>query len=121
MKLDAFNSMSVDELWALRLEIGSVLASKIPVEKARLEKQLRQLQPNSVSSEAVGRERRSYPQVPPKYRNPADPAETWAGRGRQPRWVTEQLRSGKKLDDFRIQPVSDSARRSGGGRKARHA
>jgi DNA-binding protein H-NS len=121
MKFDDFNSMSVDELWALRLEIGSVLASKIAVERAKLEKQLRQLQPNSVSSEAVRRERRSYPQVLPKYRNPTDPAETWAGRGRQPRWVTEQLRSGKKLDDFRIQPASGSAWRSGGGRKAKRA
>jgi hypothetical protein len=24
--------------------------------------------------------------------------------GRQPRWIVAQLRSGKKLDDFRIQP-----------------
>ena len=102
MKRDDFNSMSVDELWALRSEISSVLASKIAAEKTKLEKRLRQLQSNSVSSEIVRRERRPYPQVFPKYRNPADPAETWAGRGKQPRWVTEQLRSGKKLDDFRI-------------------
>jgi DNA-binding protein H-NS len=113
-----FNSMSVDELWALHLEISSVLASKIVTEKTKLEKRLRQLQSNSVSSETVRRERRPYPQVFPKYRNPGDPAETWAGRGKQPRWLTAQLRSGKKLDDFRIQPVSGSARRSGGGRNA---
>lgn len=121
MKRHDFNSMSVDELWALRLEISSVLASKIAVKKTKLEKRLRQLQTNSASSEAVRRERRPYPQVLPKYRNPAKPAETWAGRGRQPRWVTEQLRSGKKLDDFRIQPASGSARRSAGGRKVKRA
>ena len=119
MKHDEFNSMSVDELWALRLEISSVLTSKIAAEKTRLEKRLRQLQSSSLSSETVRRERRPYPQVLPKYRNPADPAETWAGRGRQPRWVTEQLRSGKKLDDFRIQTASGSARRSAGGRKVK--
>jgi hypothetical protein len=34
------------------------------------------------------------------------PSETWAGRGKQPRWLTAQLRSGKLLDDFRIQPSS---------------
>jgi len=121
MKHDDFNSMSVDELWVLRSEISSVLTNMIAAEKIRLEKRLRQLQSNSISSETVRRERRPYPQVFPKYRNPADPAETWAGRGRQPRWVTEQLKSGKKLDDFRIQSESGNARRSAGGRKVKRA
>jgi DNA-binding protein H-NS len=121
MTHDDFNSMTVDELWALHMEISSVLASKIAAENTKLEKRLRQLQSSGVSSETVRRERRPYPQVLPKYRNPAKPAETWAGRGRQPRWVTEQLKAGKKLDDFRIQPASGSARRSGGGRKAQRA
>ena len=118
MKHDYFNSMSVDELWALRLEISSVLENKIAAEKAKLEKRLRQLHANDIPTR---RDRRPYPRVFPKYRNPADSAQTWAGRGRQPRWVTEQLRSGRKLDDFRIQPASGSARRSAGGRKARDA
>jgi DNA-binding protein H-NS len=120
MKRD-FNSISVDELWALHVEIASVLASKLAAEKAELEKRLRQLQTESVPSETVRRERRPYPQVFPKYRNPAEPAETWAGRGKRPRWLTAQPRTGKKLDDFRIQPASGSARRSGGGRKKLHA
>jgi DNA-binding protein H-NS len=118
MKRDDFSSVSVDELWALRSEIASVLVSRIAAEKTKLEKRLRQLQSNAVSSGSFHRERRPYPQVLPKYRNPAKPVETWAGRGKQPRWLTAQLRSGKKLDDFRIQPASGSARQSGGGRKA---
>ena len=36
MKRHEFNSMSVDELWALRSEISSVLASRITAEKANL-------------------------------------------------------------------------------------
>jgi DNA-binding protein H-NS len=121
MKRSDINSMSVDELWALRSEINSALASRIAAEKAKLEKRLRQLQSSDISGERVRRERRPYPQVLPKYRNPAKPAETWAGRGKQPRWVTEQLRSGKTLDDFRIQLASGSARRSGGGRQGQRA
>jgi DNA-binding protein H-NS len=120
MKRNDFNSMSLDELWALRSEISSILKSKIAAEKAELEKRLRQLRSNSLPSEAARRERRPYPRVFPKYRNPADPAETWAGRGRQPRWLTEQLRSGRKLDDFRIQSGSN-ARRSNGGRNLKRA
>jgi DNA-binding protein H-NS len=121
MRHDDFNSMTVDELWALHMEISSVLASKIAAEKTKLEKRLRQLQSSGLSSETVRRERRPYPQVFPKYRNPAQPTETWAGRGKQPRWLTTQLKAGKKLDDFRIQPASGSARRSGGGQKASRA
>jgi DNA-binding protein H-NS len=30
--------------------------------------------------------------VAPKYRNPADPAQTWSGRGRQPAWFAAALK-----------------------------
>ena len=106
-------SMSVDELWSLHELVNSVLARKIAAEKAQLDRRLQQLGLNpSDSANKKSHARRPYPQVFPKYRNPAQPAETWAGRGKQPRWLTAQLRSGKKLDDFRIQPSSDKARRS---------
>jgi len=92
-----FNSMSVDELWVLHEQIAAVLSSKLIEEKALLESRLRMLK-----AEPRDGMRRSYPAVPPKFRNPARPFETWAGRGRLPRWLSDQLRSGKKLDDFRI-------------------
>jgi DNA-binding protein H-NS len=40
--------------------------------------------------------------VAPKYRNPANPAETWAGRGVKPKWMQALLAQGKSMDDFRI-------------------
>ena len=40
--------------------------------------------------------------VAPKYRNPDNKRETWAGRGRQPRWVVAKLKAGKKLQDLKI-------------------
>src|SRR5690242_6879652 len=49
-------------------------------------------------------ERRRYPPVLPKYRNPyGEPSETWVGRGGTPRGLSAQLRKGKRLEDFRIQ------------------
>jgi DNA-binding protein H-NS len=45
---------------------------------------------------------RGYPKVFAKFQNPARPFETWAGRGKQPRWLTAQLNSGNRIDDFRI-------------------
>jgi len=113
MKHRDLKSMTVDELWALHELVASVLAQKIVVEKDQLEKRLRELNPNKVGEGKIGHARRPYPPVFPKYRNPAQPAETWAGRGKQPRWLIAQLRSGKNLDDFRIPALDRSRRRRG--------
>ncbi len=40
--------------------------------------------------------------VAPKYRNPANPDETWTGRGKQPRWLAELTGKGAKVEDFLI-------------------
>ena len=40
--------------------------------------------------------------VAPKYRNPAKPSETWAGRGKPPRWMAAELKKGRKIEDFAI-------------------
>jgi DNA-binding protein H-NS len=45
---------------------------------------------------------KSTSKVAPKYRNPANPSETWAGRGKQPRWLAAQTSAGRKLEDFLI-------------------
>jgi DNA-binding protein H-NS len=85
--------MSLDELWNLHEELVAELSCKIGAEKIRLDDRLHRL----------GAAGDNYPKVVPKYRNPNNPTETWAGRGRQPRWLRAQLRSGKKLRDFRIE------------------
>lgn len=41
--------------------------------------------------------------VAPKYRNPNNPAETWAGRGVKPRWMQALLAQGQHMEDFRIE------------------
>jgi DNA-binding protein H-NS len=40
--------------------------------------------------------------VAPKYRNPENPEETWAGRGRKPKWVEAALSKGRSLSDLEI-------------------
>jgi DNA-binding protein H-NS len=91
-------SLSTDQLWHLHEELVTELTRKITAEKNRLEACLRKLRlPGDKLTQ-----RRPYPKILPKYRNPKNAAETWTGRGKQPRWLREQLRSDKKLDDFRI-------------------
>ncbi len=40
--------------------------------------------------------------VKPKYRNPANPEQTWSGRGKRPNWFKDALASGKSEKDLAI-------------------
>jgi DNA-binding protein H-NS len=119
------NSLSIDELWALHEEVDAVLSERILTEKRALEERLARLNRASaakgriagVDSKTNGRRalRRKYPPVLPKYQNPNDRSETWAGRGKQPRWLVSQLKAGKKISDFLI---SRAERQSGNRRRS---
>ena len=98
MKRIELDGMSTDDLWSLHVEVSQLLQQRIQAETLELEKRLKMLE-GPVSG------RRPYPPVSPKYRNPENPSETWAGRGKQPRWLVAQLGSGKRIDDFRIKKV----------------
>ncbi|SLN66458.1 H-NS histone family protein [Falsiruegeria litorea R37] len=37
-----------------------------------------------------------------KYRNPANPEQTWSGRGRKPQWIHDALTSGADISDLEI-------------------
>jgi DNA-binding protein H-NS len=101
MKNANLKSMSVNDLWSLHESVIAELSRKMEAERTILERRLSQLSA-APRSEVVRSGRRPYPKVLPKYRNPKNRGETWAGRGKQPRWLTAQLRNGKKLDDFLI-------------------
>jgi DNA-binding protein H-NS len=100
-----FKSMSTDQLWTLHEKITATLVAKITAEKAQLDQRLCELtgvESKTSDGALIDRARRPYPKVFPKFQNPARPFETWAGRGKQPRWLTAQLNSGNRMDDFRI-------------------
>jgi DNA-binding protein H-NS len=99
-------AMSLEELWAVHEEIVSELSHKISEEKMKLEDRLRRLKLVDALAPS-GPQRRPYPKVRPKYKNPKNPSETWAGRGKQPRWLKAQIRSGKNLEDFLISDSSN--------------
>ena len=100
MNGDAFESMSLDEMWHLHEQVTLTLAHRIAQQKAKLEEQLRRLEIDDAIS--PDKPRRPYPKVLPKYQNPKNPTQKWSGRGKQPDWVRAQLKAGKKLEHFRI-------------------
>jgi len=46
--------------------------------------------------------RRTRRPAKPKFRNPADHAQTWSGRGKRPLWFSAALLAGKKEKDLAI-------------------
>jgi DNA-binding protein H-NS len=105
MKRIELEWLSSDDLWSLRLEVTQLLQEKIKAERLALQKHLKILNA-PLSLTAPVSERRAYPPVSPKYRNPARPSETWSGRGKQPRWLVAHLKSGRRIDDFAIRKVA---------------
>jgi DNA-binding protein H-NS len=37
-----------------------------------------------------------------KYRNTADPSQTWTGRGKHPNWLRDAIAAGAEIESFRI-------------------
>jgi len=104
MHRQGLESFSTDELWALRQKIAKALVAKLISEKRAIEYRLLQLNgPIQTKQSQRKTGRRPYPRVVPKFRNPNQPSQTWAGRGKQPRWLTAYLKSGMRIDDFRIE------------------
>src|SRR5579864_950364 len=93
-----FKSMSIKKLVKLKDQVESALSSKVAETKRMLQSNLTKLTGFGTASVRGG----ARGKVPPKYRNPDNPSETWAGRGLKPRWLAAALKAGKKLEYFSI-------------------
>ncbi|MGY4326394.1 DNA-binding protein H-NS [Bradyrhizobium sp. LB7.2] len=113
-------SMSLDDLWSLHEEISGMLSERIKAEKHELEKRLAVLgggmavlaDSRGAGASPTGKQRRKYPRVLPKYRNPQT-SETWSGRGKRPRWLVAAVKSGRRVEDFRIGEAGPKLRQRG--------
>jgi DNA-binding protein H-NS len=113
----ALKTMSVAKLQALKSQVEAAISAKVTERRRELELELSKLAGFGRRGKG-GRGSRMGP-VAPKYRNPEDPAETWAGRGLKPRWLAAAIKSGKKLEDFAI--AGPAAKAAKPGKKARRA
>jgi DNA-binding protein H-NS len=117
----ALKSMSIEKLVALKDQIEAMLSSKVLEQRRALESELAKLGrfQGGKSGLKVARGFGARGAVAPKYRNPENPAETWAGRGLKPRWLAAAIKSGKKPEDFLI--AGAAASKANGGKKIRKA
>jgi DNA-binding protein H-NS len=110
-------TMSVDALLELRDKIGVMLNQR----GTELRRQLQRL--DIVGGRLPGKANgkggaRNGGKLPPKYRDPDDRSNVWAGRGALPRWMEAKIKGGAKREDFLI--AADGApRKKRAAKKAR--
>lgn len=89
--------MSHFALIALRAKIEELIVTKQAEEKESLRGKLAEMaQSKGFSLEDImgkARGRGGKGSVPIKYRDPKNSANTWTGRGRMPRWMTEATKA----------------------------
>jgi DNA-binding protein H-NS len=109
--------MSFDDLVALRDNVVSLISDKAASARRELEAKLSAIE--GLGLGGGGAKRGAKPRgsklkgrkVPPKYRNPKNRAETWAGRGATPRWLRAYIKAGHKLEEFAIAKPGRKAKR----------
>ena len=97
------NDMSLKELKDLQGQVNRAISSFEDRKKrqalAELEEKARALGFSlaELTGASLPRKRAAV-----KYAHPSNPAETWSGRGRKPRWFAQAIVSGKTPDDLAI-------------------
>ena len=98
-RMAPLRSMPVPKLMELKSKVEAEIAAKVKSRRYELQMELSKLERHDPPGKKRGRKGVG---VAPKYRNPKEPSQTWAGRGLQPLWLRDALMSGKKLDSFLI-------------------
>lgn len=94
------SKMSNPKLESLLANIRAELKRRKEIEKNRVKalKELKalaekyEMSVSELTGVKKGRGAGKRGKVPPKYRNPTDPSQTWSGRGRTPKWVLKAER-----------------------------
>lgn len=99
------NSLSLKELKELQTQVAKAISTFEDRKKkdalAELEDKARELGFTLAELTGVTTTRKRSPSTA-KYANPANPADTWSGRGRKPRWFIAALEEGKSPEDLAI-------------------
>lgn len=97
MSID-IHELSLKELKALQSQVAKAIVDfddrKKNEARAELEAKARELGFSLAELTGAAPTRKRSPAVA-KYRNPANPSDTWSGRGRKPRWFADALKAGK--------------------------
>jgi DNA-binding protein H-NS len=107
----ALKTMTIAKLRDLKSQVEAAISTKVSERRHELESELSKLDGHSGGARRGRPAGRGGPRgaVAPKYRNPENPTETWAGRGLKPRWLVAAMKGGKKVEDFAIAGAAKAA------------
>lgn len=118
-------ALSFDELLELRDQVDAAISTQIESERRALEMKLERLNRFSDAPAKGGDGSNTLPRpvkvgkVPPQFRNPDNPLETWSGRGLRPRWMVAALAAGRTIEDLMIREDSEpQSKRAKGNRRS---
>jgi len=96
---------SIPELHALARDIDGELSRRGDVERKRILAQMKELAASVDMSldEFIAYSSSKKTKGAPKYQNPANPRQTWTGRGKRPGWIKAVLEQGGALEDMLIE------------------
>lgn len=96
--------MNRTELFTLQDKIQREIEKRTRQERDEALRKIRSIAEEAGLSlaELTGAQKGKKAKAPVKYRDPNNQENTWAGRGRKPRWLDEALARGKKLEDFAL-------------------
>ena len=99
------SKLSIPDLQTLKKQIDKEIDGRRQRERDEAFRQIRAIADKAgfqLDELVSGRRGRRRGSAPVKYRDPKNPSNTWAGRGRKPRWLEEALSQGRKLEEFKI-------------------
>lgn len=104
-KLD---ELSEAELTAMIEDAKKALAEKRETRRSDVIAKIRELAAsigvNVTIAEPASAPAKKRSKLPAKYRNPANAAQKWSGRGMKPKWLRALLEQGHRIEEFEIQP-----------------
>lgn len=96
---DELDKRRLREKTKLLEEITKIASTRGYALKELIGKDARPAERNKAGAKTKVRKRKT---APVKYRDPKHPNLSWTGRGRKPRWVTEWLANGKKMEALAV-------------------
>jgi DNA-binding protein H-NS len=106
-----FESMSLEELTHILKEVSRIVDKRVATEIGQHRLYLQKYAESfglevkdtrqSLKEKKVGSEKKTA-----IYKHPDNDSLVWEGTGRKPKWLTDLLKSGRNLDDFRVSEAS---------------
>ena len=113
-ELAQLDQLPLGRLKTLRTELVGLIARKEEENRRVALREISRLAGEAgLTAETVthhlnGRKRgRQRAKLPPRYRDPQQPENTWAGRGKRPKWLVAKLAAGARIEDFAITSATE--------------